>query len=39
MLKDQLTVAAHIARKSGPWIGLATMTLIVANDLRSKKNV
>ena len=39
MLKDQLTVAAHIARKTGPWVGMATMALIAANDLRSKKNV
>jgi len=39
MLKDKLTVAAHITRKSGPWIGIATMALIAANDLRSKKNV
>ena len=38
MLKDQLTVASHIARKTGPWIGIAAMALVAANDLRSKKN-
>lgn len=37
MLKDKMTVAAHITRKSGPWIGIAVMALIAANDLRSKK--
>ena len=30
MLKDQLTVAAHITRKTGPWIGFATMALVAA---------
>jgi hypothetical protein len=39
MLKDKLTIAAHVSRKSGPWIGAATMLLVGINDLRSKKNV
>ena len=38
MLKDKLTVAGHVARKSGPWIGIGTMLLVAAHDLRSKKN-
>ena len=39
MLKDQLTVAAHITRKAGPWVAMTAMALVAANDLRSKKNV
>jgi len=38
MLKDKLTIAAHITRKSGPWVGMAVMFMIAANDLRHKKN-
>ena len=38
MLKDQLTVATIVARKSGPWVCAATCLLVAANDLRSKKN-
>lgn len=38
MLKDQLIIAAPIARKTGPWVGAATLLLVALNDLRSKKS-
>jgi len=39
MLKDRLAIAAQITRKSGPYVGMVTMALVAANDLRnSKKN-
>lgn len=34
MLKDKIAVAAHITRKSGPWVGIVAMLLIAANDLK-----
>lgn len=34
MLKDKLIVANHITRKAGPWVGIAAMFLIAANDLK-----
>jgi len=37
MLKDQIAVAAPIARKTGPWVGMALMSLIALNDLRLAK--
>lgn len=37
MLKDKLTVAAHITRKGGPWVVIGAMFLVAANDLRHKK--
>ena len=38
MLKDKLTVAAHITRQSSPWIGIAAMFVIAATDLTTKKS-
>ena len=38
MLKDKLTVAVHVTRQSGPWVGLAASSLVIAHDLLSKKN-
>jgi hypothetical protein len=35
-MKDKLTIAAHVARKSSPWVGMATMFLVAITDL--KKN-
>ena len=37
MLKDQLTVASHVTRKSGPWVVIGAMFLVAANDLKKKK--
>lgn len=37
MLKDQFAAAAPIARKTGPWVGMALMSLIALNDLRTAK--
>jgi hypothetical protein len=34
MLKDKLTIATHITRKSSPWVGMAAMFLIAATDLK-----
>jgi len=36
-IKDQLATAAPIARKTGPWVGVALMSLIALNDLRTAK--
>jgi len=37
MLKDRFFVAATIARKASPWVGIASMLLIAANDLKKNK--
>jgi hypothetical protein len=37
-MKNKLIVAAPIVRKSGPWVGAATLFLVAMNDLRTKKN-
>ena len=37
-MKNTLIAAAPIARKSGPWVGAATLFLVALNDLRTKKN-
>jgi hypothetical protein len=36
MLKDQLAIATHITRKSGPWVGLAVSALVIANDFKNR---
>jgi len=38
MLKDKLTTATQITRKSGPWVGLVASALVIANDLRKKNS-
>ena len=35
MLNDKLTVAAHITRKSGPWVSMAVSALIIAANLKT----
>lgn len=41
MLKNKLTTALHVtnpyARKVSPWVGIATMFIIAANDLKKTK--
>jgi hypothetical protein len=37
MLKNQLIVATHVTRKGGPWVGLVTCILVIANDLNKNR--
>jgi hypothetical protein len=37
MLKDKLTIAAHITRKTGPYVGMVTMFLVAAHDLKQNR--
>lgn len=37
-MKNKLTAVAHVTRQKGAWVTLAASALVIANDLRSKKN-
>jgi hypothetical protein len=37
-MKAKLAVATQVSRKYGPWVTLATSALVIANDLRPKKD-
>jgi hypothetical protein len=36
-MKTKLTVATHIARKSSPWVGIATMLIVGITDLKKSR--
>jgi hypothetical protein len=36
-MSNKLTMAAHITRKSGPYVGMVTMFLVAVHDLKQNR--